>query len=163
MLIFLYRALGRITYQTISEVTFFMKVLHFSILNNIYIIHFIDKVCWTSQILGEKSWKKCDMFLLWVLLQMTKTRRRRPVHQNKQQNVIFFFKNFFKDLWSSANFVNEMDNIKIDHKRPTNIRYFMTNFWISSTSYANHKFFFRILRNHSCSLLLSLIFLFMSV
>ena len=97
----------RLTYQKISENMLKMKVIQNFVLINIYIIHFIDKVCWTSQILEENSWKKCDMFLLWVLVQATKTRRWRPVHQNKQQNVIFFFKNFFKDLWSSANFVND--------------------------------------------------------
>ena len=107
----------RLTYQKISENMLKMKVIQNFVLINIYIIHFIDKVCWTSQILGEKSWKKCDMFLLWVLLQTTKTRRRRPVHQNKQQNVTFFSRIFSKDLWSSANFVIEMDNIKVVHHK----------------------------------------------
>ena len=35
----------RITYQTISELTFFMKVLHFSILNNILQHEINEKVC----------------------------------------------------------------------------------------------------------------------
>ena len=38
----------RITYQTISEVTFFMKVLHFSILNNILQHEINEKPCWTE-------------------------------------------------------------------------------------------------------------------
>ena len=109
--------LGSVTRTRNSEVRHEISNVGGSFVFNLYIIHFIDKVCWTSQILGEKSWKKCDMFLLWVLLQTTKTRRRRPVHQNKQQNVTFFSRFFSKDLWSSANFVNEMDNIKVDQHK----------------------------------------------
>ena len=50
-----------------------------------------------------------------------------------------FYKNFSKDFWSSANFFLASIYIKIDDKRPTNIRYFMTKFWISGTSYANDQ------------------------
>ena len=53
---------SRITYQTISELTFFMKVIQKFVVNNFYIIHFNDKVCWTSQILGENSWKIVTFF-----------------------------------------------------------------------------------------------------
>ena len=53
---------SRITYQTISELTFFMKVIQNFVVNNFYIIHFNDKVCWTSQILGENSWKIVTFF-----------------------------------------------------------------------------------------------------
>ena len=38
----------RISYQTISELTFFMKVLHFSILNNILQHEINEKPCWTE-------------------------------------------------------------------------------------------------------------------
>ena len=54
--------ISRITYQTISELTFFMKVIQNFVVNNFYIIHFNDKVCWTSQILGENSWKIVTFF-----------------------------------------------------------------------------------------------------
>ena len=40
---FLYK--NRITYETISELTFFMKVLHFSILNNILQHEINEKPC----------------------------------------------------------------------------------------------------------------------
>ena len=36
----------RITYQTISKLTFFMKVLHFSLLNNILQHEINEKPCW---------------------------------------------------------------------------------------------------------------------
>ena len=38
----------RITYQTISKLTFFMKILHFSILNNILQHEITEKQCWTE-------------------------------------------------------------------------------------------------------------------
>ena len=38
----------RLTYQTISEFTFFMKVLHFSILNNILQHEITEKQSWTE-------------------------------------------------------------------------------------------------------------------
>ena len=104
---------NRLTYQTISELTFFMKVLHFSILNNILQHEINEKPCWTSQILGEKSWKKCDI-LLFVLMHWSSAPRLRHLKQNSQQKHVTFFSRFFsKDLWSSANFVNEMDNINV--------------------------------------------------
>ena len=74
MLIFLYRALGRITYQTISEVTFFMKVLHFSILNNILQHEINEKVCWTELFFIKNSLKNVTFCcLFWC------TGRRRLV------------------------------------------------------------------------------------
>ena len=39
---------SRITYQTISKLTFFMKLLHFSLLNNILLHEINEKPCWTE-------------------------------------------------------------------------------------------------------------------
>ena len=52
----------RLTYEKISENMLKMKVIQNFVLINIYIIHFIDKVCWTSQILEENSWKNVTCF-----------------------------------------------------------------------------------------------------
>ena len=102
-----------LTYEKISEKMLKMKVIQNFVVINFYIIHFIDKVCWTSQILGEKSWKKCDI-LLFVLMHWSSAPRLRRLKQNSQQKHVTFFSRFFsKDLWSSANFVNEMDNINV--------------------------------------------------
>ena len=102
-----------LTYEKISEKMLKMKVIQNFVLINFYIIHFIDKVCWTSQILGEKSWKKCDI-LLFVLMHWSSAPRLCRLKQNSQQKHVTFFSTFFsKDLWSSANLVNEMDNINV--------------------------------------------------
>ena len=64
----------RITYQTISELTFFMKVLHFSILNNILQHEINEKVCWTELFFIKNSLKNVTFCcLFWC------TGRRRLV------------------------------------------------------------------------------------
>ena len=83
----------RLTYQKISENMLKMKVIQNFVLINFYIIHFIDKVCWTSQILGEKSWKKCDI-LLFVLMHWSSAPRLRRLKQNSQQKHVTFFQDF---------------------------------------------------------------------
>ena len=83
----------RLTYEKISEKMLKMKVIQNFVLINFYIIHFIDKVCWTSQILGEKSWKKCDI-LLFVLMHWSWAPRLRRLKQNSQQKHVTFFQEF---------------------------------------------------------------------
>ena len=90
-----YLLLIRLTYQTISELTFFMKVLHNVLLNNILQHEINEKPCWTSQILGEKSWKNVTFCcLFWC------TGRRRLVfvawRRFHNKNLSQFFKNFFQ-------------------------------------------------------------------
>ena len=86
---------SRITYQTISELTFFMKVLHNNLLNNILQHEINEKPCWTSQILGEKSWKNVTCFCCEFCFR----RRRRGaddqcIKTNKKMS--HFFKNFLQ-------------------------------------------------------------------
>ena len=84
---------GSLTYEKISENMLKMKVIQNFVLINFYIIHFIDKVCWTSQILGENSWKKCDI-LLFVLMHWSSAPRLRRLKQNSQQKHVTFFQDF---------------------------------------------------------------------
>ena len=78
----------RLTYQKISENMLKMKVIQNFVLINIYIIHFIDKVCWTSQILEENSWKNVTFcYLFWctgrqrlVFVAWTKTHNKNMSH-----------------------------------------------------------------------------------
>ena len=72
-----------------------MKVIQNFVLINIYIIHFIDKVCWTSQILEENSWKNVTFCcLFWC------TSRRRLVFvawsKTHNKNMSHFFKIFLQ-------------------------------------------------------------------
>ena len=59
---FMYVVQDSLTYEKISEKMLKMKVIQNFVVNNFYIIHFNDKVCWTSQILGENSWKIVTFF-----------------------------------------------------------------------------------------------------
>ena len=82
-----------LTYEKISENMLKMKVIQNFVLINIYIIHFIDKVCWTSQILEENSWKNVTCFCCEFCFRRRRQGRRRLVHQNKQK-MSHFLKNF---------------------------------------------------------------------
>ena len=57
-----------LTYEKISEKMLKMKVIQNFVVNNFYIIHFIDKVCWTSQILDENSLKNVTFFVCFDAL-----------------------------------------------------------------------------------------------
>ena len=82
-----------LTYEKISEKMLKMKVIQNFVVINFYIIHFIDKVCWTSQILEEILEKKYDI-LLFVLMHWSSAPRLRWLKQNSQQKHVTIFKNF---------------------------------------------------------------------
>ena len=87
-----------LTYEKISEKMLKMKVIQNFVVNNFYIIHFNDKVCWTSQILGENSWKIVTFFCCEFCFR----RRRRGADDQciKTNNKMsHFLKNFW---WRKA-------------------------------------------------------------
>ena len=92
--------------------------------------------------------ENCDMFLLWILLQATKTRRRRLTNQNKQ-----IFCQIFKSIWREELHPLAKEfwvsyYIKTDHKEPTNNRYFMKKKCRRSPCYHNRPWY-KVLLNMS--------------
>ena len=127
-----------LTYKKISENMLKMKVIQNFVLINIYIIHFIDKVCWTSQILEENSWKNVTFCcLFWC------TSRRRLVFVAWRKLITktchIFSRIFSKDFWSSANFFIEMVDTNIDHHKKRKKLCFIENVWKEFESYATTK------------------------
>ena len=71
---------------------------------NLCFNHFNEKTCWTSEILGENSWKNLTFVVdeFFFRRQAPPTKPLQPAHQSKQQLSRIFSKN----LWSSAGFLN---------------------------------------------------------
>ena len=85
----------RITYQTISELTFIWKFFIFQFWITFCNMKSMKNLAGQSSSSSKNSWKfdsNCDMFLLWIRHQAPLTRRRRLANQNKQSCQIF--KNF---------------------------------------------------------------------
>ena len=78
-----------------SEVRHKILNIGWSSVIKFYIIHFIDKVCWTSQILGENSWKNVTFFCYDLCF---RGRRRGADDQCIKTNkkMSHFFKNFLQ-------------------------------------------------------------------
>ena len=93
-----------------------------------YIITYPKFFCQRVQFFTSNWLENCDMFLLWILLQATKTRRRRLTNQNKQifcQIFKYIWKEelhpLAKEFWVSYNIKN--------HHKVTNINSFLYIFF----------------------------------
>ena len=106
---------NRTTYSFTSRIT----------RTSLYIVfyHFNEKTCWTSEILGENSWKNLTFVVdeFFFRRQAPPTKPLQPAHQSKQQLSRIFSKN----LWSSAGFLIEIVKTKIDHHK------ILDNFYLS--------------------------------
>ena len=87
--------MGSLTYEKISENMLEMKVVQNFVVIILCFNHFNEKVCWTSQILGENSWKNVTFFCYDLCF---KQQRRGADDQCIKTNkkMSHFFKNFFQ-------------------------------------------------------------------
>ena len=99
--------------DTMMTWIFFQVVLHLTkVIHNFLSQQFL----WNFLLNFRNPWRKflknCDMFLLWVLLQATKTRCWWLASQNKQKMSHFFSRILSKNFWSSAKNFKEIVKIK---------------------------------------------------
>ena len=119
-----YSFTSRITRTSLYIVFYDKWIAIWFVVINLCFNHFNEKTCWTSEILGENSWKNLTFVVdeFFFRRQAPPTKPRQPAHQSKQQLSRVFSKN----LWSSAGFLIEIVKTKIDHHK------ILDNFYLAS-------------------------------
>ena len=139
-----YSFTSRITRTSLYIVFYDKWIAIWFVVINLCFNHFNEKTCWTSEILGENSWKNLTFVVdeFFFRRQAPPTKPLQPAHQSKQQLSRIFSKN----LWSSAGFLIEIVKTKIDHHK------ILDNFCLGIFVLKILWVFILIIKLHACCL-----------